>query len=386
MKTAPYLQCVSLKPAPERDNSLFPFNLPFVQNLDLTFESPVTFLVGENGCGKSTLIEGIVERCNQMRIAACRSATFPFEFLRLLGNSLLQPDSRSQTPMKSLTASPTPHNAVLVLLALVLAQTPAPAAQTLPSLAGNPLSLLPGAGDITKRAPFLAAAFSEFFSDSRNFTARAELSLPGRNPGDSIPIGLAMSEGRMRWQLNTAQVRSAHLPPERVALLKQMKMDSVILYLQPDTHLIAAFPRMKAWVETPMPKATNIQENAQAKIGGMKKTPVAKEIVDGHPCIKYRLTVPEDSDPNQVAVTWEATDLNDLPIKIMVKTDGQVYGIQLRNIRPGKTDERLFQPPPGYTKRASFSSLLQEGLLQNVANSGQAGGSVSLESLLSPGQ
>ena len=161
-----------------------------------------------------------------MRIAACRSATFPFEFLRLLGNSLLQPDSRSQTPMKSLTASATPHNAVLVLLlALVLAQTPAAAAQPLPSLAGNPLSLLPGASDITKRAPFLAAAFSEFFSDSRNFTARAELSLPGRNPGDSIPIGLAMSEGRMRWQLNTAQVRSAHLPPERVALLKQMKME-----------------------------------------------------------------------------------------------------------------------------------------------------------------
>ena len=70
----------------------------------------------------------------------------------------------------------------------------------------------------------------------------------------------------------------------------------------------------------------------------------------------------------------------------MVKTDGQVYGIQLRNIRPGKTDDRLFQPPPTYTKRASFTALIQEELLQNVANSGQAGGSVSLESLLSPGQ
>lgn len=264
---------------------------------------------------------------------------------------------------------------------------PAPEAPTAPGLADNPLfSLLPGAGDVTKRAPFLAAAFSEFFSDSRDFTARAELSLPGRNPGDSIPIGLAMSEGRMRWQLNTAQIRSAHLPPERAALLKQMKMDSIILYLQPDTNLMAAFPRMKVWVETPTPKARNIQENAQAKIGGMKKTPVANETVDGHPCVKYRLTVPEDNDPNQVAVTWEATDLNNLPIKIMVKTDGQVYGIQLRNIRPGKTDERLFLPPPSYTKRASFSSLIQEGLLQSLANSGQSAGSISLESLLSPEQ
>lgn len=63
MKTAPYLQCVSLKPDPERDDTAFPFNLPFVQNLDLTFDAPVTFLVGENGCGKSTLIEGIADRC-----------------------------------------------------------------------------------------------------------------------------------------------------------------------------------------------------------------------------------------------------------------------------------------------------------------------------------
>lgn len=256
-----------------------------------------------------------------------------------------------------------------------------------PSLTNNPLlSALPGGSDIKKRAPFLAAAFSEFFSDSREFTARAELSLPNRNPGDSIPIGLAMSEGRMRWQLNMAQVRSAHFPSEGVALFKQMKMDSMILYLQPNANLMAAFPRMKAWVETPMPKATTIQEEAQAKIGGMRKTPVGKETVDGHPCIKYRLTVPEDNDPNQVAVTWEAADLNDLPIRMMVKTDGQVYGVQLRNIRPGKPDQRLFQPPPGYTKRDSFTSLIQEGLLQNMANSEFGGGSVLLESLLSPAQ
>ncbi len=36
----------------------FPFDLPAVRALDgLTFDAPVTFLVGENGCGKSTVIE-----------------------------------------------------------------------------------------------------------------------------------------------------------------------------------------------------------------------------------------------------------------------------------------------------------------------------------------
>src|SRR5262245_49649826 len=41
----------------------FPYDLPFVRDLDLPFTKAVTYLVGENGSGKSTLIEGIAEAC-----------------------------------------------------------------------------------------------------------------------------------------------------------------------------------------------------------------------------------------------------------------------------------------------------------------------------------
>ena len=42
------------------DPASFPWSLALVRGLDeLTFGSPVTFLVGENGSGKSTLLEGI---------------------------------------------------------------------------------------------------------------------------------------------------------------------------------------------------------------------------------------------------------------------------------------------------------------------------------------
>ncbi len=37
----------------------FPFDLPFIPNLDLMFHKLVTFFVGENGTGKSTLLEAI---------------------------------------------------------------------------------------------------------------------------------------------------------------------------------------------------------------------------------------------------------------------------------------------------------------------------------------
>lgn len=42
------------------DSTTFPFNLPLVQKLGkMKFDSSVTFFVGENGSGKSTILEGI---------------------------------------------------------------------------------------------------------------------------------------------------------------------------------------------------------------------------------------------------------------------------------------------------------------------------------------
>lgn len=63
MIAVPYL--IGVRAVPERieQQDCFPFTLPFVRQLDLRFESPVTFLVGENGTGKSTLLEAIASLC-----------------------------------------------------------------------------------------------------------------------------------------------------------------------------------------------------------------------------------------------------------------------------------------------------------------------------------
>lgn len=55
----PYIASVRLKPESPPPSDLFPGNLPFIQNLNLEFDTPVTFFVGENGSGKSTLLEAM---------------------------------------------------------------------------------------------------------------------------------------------------------------------------------------------------------------------------------------------------------------------------------------------------------------------------------------
>jgi predicted ATPase len=57
---APYLKRVWIDPARVPDREAYPFCLPFLgDGFELSFERAITIIVGENGTGKSTLLEGI---------------------------------------------------------------------------------------------------------------------------------------------------------------------------------------------------------------------------------------------------------------------------------------------------------------------------------------
>jgi predicted ATPase len=56
---APFLAAVRVIPERVPPSEEHPYNLPFLQTLDLEFSSAVTVFVGENGSGKSTLLEAI---------------------------------------------------------------------------------------------------------------------------------------------------------------------------------------------------------------------------------------------------------------------------------------------------------------------------------------
>jgi predicted ATPase len=57
---APYLKRVWIEPTLVRDREAYPFCLPFLRDdFSLSFDRAITIIVGENGTGKSTLLEGI---------------------------------------------------------------------------------------------------------------------------------------------------------------------------------------------------------------------------------------------------------------------------------------------------------------------------------------
>lgn len=59
-RTSPYLIRALIRPGAEVNHDAYPFDIPAVRAIeDIDFHPGVTFFVGENGSGKSTVLEAI---------------------------------------------------------------------------------------------------------------------------------------------------------------------------------------------------------------------------------------------------------------------------------------------------------------------------------------
>ena len=120
--TSPYLVRVQLKEGPANGRE-YPFSLPLIRGLDIEFTSPVTFFVGENGTGKSTVIEAIAALCGlpvsgggRNELAGKHGPDTSSPLARSLRPSFrrrppdayfLQPSSRPISRRRSMRATPT---------------------------------------------------------------------------------------------------------------------------------------------------------------------------------------------------------------------------------------------------------------------------------------
>jgi len=91
--TSLFLHSISVKP--DSPKTGFTFSIPAIANLNLSIKKHVTFLVGENGSGKSTILEALADRIGFSTMGGTKHHRFIEEYkMELANHLLLQRDPR----------------------------------------------------------------------------------------------------------------------------------------------------------------------------------------------------------------------------------------------------------------------------------------------------
>ena len=92
---------------------------------------------------------------------------------------------------------------------------------------------------------------------------------------------------------------------------------------------------------------------------------VGREVIDGHPCTKYRVTFQKEEKEPRVSFwelyewsvegfVWRADDMNAFPVQVTWKGRHYRLSLRFREIKLGKQDPALFELPMDFSRPNRF--------------------------------
>jgi hypothetical protein len=125
------------------------------------------------------------------------------------------------------------------------------------------------------------------------------------------------------------------------------------------------FPKSMKYVETPIKPVTDTSKGApllfNPKDVKVTSEKVGEETVDGHPCIKWKVTMTMPDGKTFVYNSWGAQDLKNFAIKKEFETTPtESMVIEYSNVVLGDPDSSVFEIPAGYTQapESEMNSLM----------------------------
>lgn len=195
----------------------------------------------------------------------------------------------------------------------------------------------------------MSAALSKLFGATTAFSARGEMQVTdaAHNEVAFWPMDFALLDRRIRVKIDLTETRNKDMPAGTAATLKRIGMSQVISIIRPDKKLVyVIYPDQQVLLSMPLPKEDYEGSDQAPKIA---KTPLGKETIDGHPCVKNRVIISGANGQSAEAITWDATDLKDLPIQIETQEKGSTSIVRFKQVQFARPTEGLFEAPSGYT-------------------------------------
>jgi hypothetical protein len=252
---------------------------------------------------------------------------FPMPFMFAAGMKLIT------FPLRSVLGA--------VLAALILIPTVAPAQ-------------VPGAG-----GNMMNSALLKLFGNHTAFSCKAEIHALDaiQKEIDVVPFAFAVADGKMRLDIDFAQLKNPDIPPAMIPTLKQIGMDQSTFIQRPDLKIVLSiYPHAKAYSEKPMSKE---EIAAYEKTYTIAKDKLGRETVDGHACDKYKVTLTDDKGAKQVATVWNATDLKDFPVQIQMTAENTTLIMKFRDVKLSRPEPSRFEAPGGLTKYKSDDAIME---------------------------
>jgi hypothetical protein len=198
------------------------------------------------------------------------------------------------------------------------------------------------------------------FGKKLAFTAQAKGTVketPTSN-AQTLEFGYALLDGRSRVEMDMTKMMGGGSNDD-IEMMKQMGMDRMVILNQPDkkaTWMI--YPGLKAYCAIP-----SAEEEAADEKAKVERTELGKETVDGHPCVKWKVTTTKENGETSELVMWTATDLNDFPIQCEVPTaKGGTSTTLFQDIKTSKPAASLFEAPADYKRYGSMQELMMSSM------------------------
>jgi hypothetical protein len=219
----------------------------------------------------------------------------------------------------------------------------------------------------------LDSSLTKFFDPDCAFTASVEFIRrgPNGNEADRWPVRVSIRDGMTRVEMDITKARSAH-PAQSGEVWKEyvesMKTagsaEAISIFNPAKRSAFIILPRLKSYVQTALPADAADQLKKRPK---SEKVEVGREDIDGHACIKYKVTFDKKSMDvwrtweTPVAFVWSAKEFSNCPLRIDVMDSVGATNATLfiKDIDRKPPDARLFDAPKDFTKCDDEQALMK---------------------------
>lgn len=216
------------------------------------------------------------------------------------------------------------------------------------------------------------ATFAQLFGKTAAFTARSEVKVLDKHQKETISttMAFAMLDNKLRLEIDTATTKNKDLPPDAAASLKPLGLDQVHVIMRPDRRTVYfIFPKAGMYIHLPMEK-DDLEAAEKSKVTTEK---LGEEILDGHPCVKNKVTITSVNGDKQELTVWNATDLKKLPIKTVEKQGDETVTTLYKNIQFTRPDAKKFEPPAGAEEFKGMAAFMA-GIMKKALSGGLPAG------------